>query len=546
MNYKLKCKMPFVAQRQHLHNRMLQLTVKTLLIVNCQLLMLLCGASCNKFLDELPDNRTELNTNDKITKLLASAYANSLFVFTTEMMSDNVDDFGDTYNSAGRIQEELFRWEAVTDDGGSNESPKEVWQSYYSAIAHANQALQAISALGNPPELDPQRGEALMCRAYHHFILANVFCKHYSAQTGHTDMGIPYVEKPETVTDPRYERGTVAEVYAKIERDIEAALPLINDDIYLVPKYHFNRKAACAFASRFYLFYRKYDKAIRYADAVLGSNPAAMLRDVQMLGNLTTSDFWLITNEYIKPEHNANLLLMTGYSDLSMIFGYSVMGKRFPHATNLISKQEVVAPGPWGETNPYLFMFDLGFDALVFTVVSKYPRLFEYTDPVAGIGYPHTVLVALGADEALLNRAEARVLQEDYAAATADLGVWISRHLEGAAVPSENDIDAFYGGLAYYTSTAPTVKKRLNPEVQLTSTKQENFLHCILHIRRIELLFEGLRWFDIKRYGIEITRRTVDANLNVVETDKLAVDDPRRAIQLPADVITAGLTPNPR
>jgi hypothetical protein len=78
------------------------------------------------------------------------------------------------------------------------------------------------------------------------------------------------------------------------------------------------------------------------------------------------------------------------------------------------------------------------------------------------------------------------------------------------------------------------------------SPEQESFLHCILHLRRIELLYEGLRWFDVKRYGIEITRRTIDANLNVREVDKLAVDDPRRAIQLPADVITAGLTPNPR
>jgi hypothetical protein len=57
----------------------------------------------------------------------------------------------------------------------------------------------------------------------------------------------------------------------------------------------------------------------------------------------------------------------------------------------------------------------------------------------------------------------------------------------------------------------------------------------------------GMRWFDVKRYGIEITRRKLGTTLEVLETyDRLGKDDPRRALQLPKDVITAGLTPNPR
>jgi tetratricopeptide (TPR) repeat protein len=506
-------------------------------------LLIFFSFSCNKFLDELPDNRTEANTTDKITKLLTSAYAGNLFVFATEMASDNFDDFGSTFNSIGRVQEQLFRWKDVTDNN-SNESPKSVWASYYLAIAHANQALQAIEAMGNPASLNPQRGEALMSRAYHHFILVNVFCKHYSTQTGHTDMGIPYMEKAETTVNPHYERGTVAGVYEKIEKDIEEALPLINDAIYTVPKYHFNRKAAYAFASRFYLYYRKYDKVIQCANEVLGANPANVLRDVVALSKLT-SDYEVISKEYIKPEHQANLLLMTGYSNLGSIFGHWLTGKRFMHSTSL-SKQEVIAPGPWGITTPYLRVLTYSYGPLGFSSVGKTPYLFEYTDPVAGIGYARTVLVALGTDEVLLNRAEAYVLTGDYDKATADIGIWVSRHLFEASAPARSAIQTFYGGLGYYTSATPTVKKRLNPEVPVISPEQENFLHCILHIRRLELLYEGLRWFDIKRYGIEITRRTIDANLAVHEDDVLTVNDPRRAIQLPADVITAGLPANPR
>lgn len=57
----------------------------------------LTTVSCNDFLDKTPDNRTELNTDQKIAKLLVSAYPdvspNELF----ELYSDNSDDSGPTY-----------------------------------------------------------------------------------------------------------------------------------------------------------------------------------------------------------------------------------------------------------------------------------------------------------------------------------------------------------------------------------------------------------------------------------------------------------------
>ena len=66
-------------------------------------------------------------------------------------------------------------------------------------------------------------------------------------------------------------------------------------------------------------------------------------------------------------------------------------------------------------------------------------------------------------------------------------------------------------------------------------------MYCLLHFRRIETVHEGLRWFDIKRFGIEI-----EHNINGQANDVLTKDDPRRVLQLPADVIGAGMQPNPR
>ena len=77
--------------------------------------------------------------------------------------------------------------------------------------------------------------------------------------------------------------------------------------------------------------------------------------------------------------------------------------------------------------------------------------------------------------------------------------------------------------------------------------QKENLIQLILAVRRYETLSEGKRWFDIKRWGIEIPRRTMDgAGAPSKITDWLKVDDPRRAIQIPLKVRDAGYEPNPR
>ena len=87
-----------------------------------------------------------------------------------------------------------------------------------------------------------------------------------------------------------------------------------------------------------------------------------------------------------------------------------------------------------------------------------------------------------------------------------------------------------------------TIKKQLNPVgISVEDGDQENLIQCILHLRRIETVHEGLRWLDIKRYGIEISH-----NRDGETTDVLTKDDLRRAWQLPQDVISAGVPGNPR
>ena len=114
-------------------------------------------------------------------------------------------------------------------------------------------------------------------------------------------------------------------------------------------------------------------------------------------------------------------------------------------------------------------------------------------------------------------------------------------------------ITDFYNEASYAYSDSlgiqSTIKKHLHPrfDIGAEGDTREAMLQCVLGFRRIETLQTGLRWYDVKRYGIEIVRRTINAaGQPEVRTDVLRADDPRRAIQIPLKVRSAGVVPNPR
>ena len=509
------------------------------------LVMLLLPTACNDFLDVLPDSRTQIDSDDKITQLLVSAYSNRLFVYTTETASDNTDWRENGRTSYSDEHDDLFFWREVTNRSG-NDGPENFWENAYGAIASANHAIQAIEEAGSPERLNPQLGEALMCRAYHHFILVNVFAKHYSTISGETDLGIAYAEEPETTVNPYYERLSVAEVYRRIEADLLKGLELIDDNLFsTAPKYHFNRKASLAFAARFYLYYQKPEKVIAYASEVLGERPEQVLRKTQEFATLPTAA-QTRAQYYAKPSHSANLLITAAMSTVATLFGNYSTGKMYLHSRKIAVNETTQCAGPWGIYTGTLYYNSPGSYADGYIFTPKNPYYFEYTDPVARIGYTHTIYIAFSTNETLLCRAEAYILLQQYDKATEDMNLWVKSYTSSMVTLTPELINDFYKNLEYYRPDDPTAKKELHPEFTIASELQENMLHCILHIRRIETIHEGLRWFDVKRYGIVIYRRHLSENEDVEVIDTLPVNDERRAVQLPRSVISAGMPPNPR
>ena len=504
--------------------------------------------SCDDWLDKLPDNRMELQTTSDVSNLLVSAYPSAHPAYLLEMYSDNTDDcVNPSWSEASRFQAQAYNWEDITETG-EDESPQELWNRHYLAIASANAAIDLIEGKGSPAEYSEQLGEALLCRAYAMFQLSTVFCKAYNPATASTDLGLPYPTHPEKVVGTVYTRGTMEDLYGQIDKDLQRGLPLVSSN-YSKPKFHFNTDAAKAFAARFYLYKGDFAKAITYATEVLGADPTAKARDWDAYSALNM-------NQQIRPEawvsadEKCNFLLQTVYSEWGAISGPYLYGEKYAHSYRITYDEDIASKGPFGAANSTFKQRVWSNTALENLFHRKVPYEFEYTDLQAGIGFAHAEYAVFTTEQLLLERAEAYALSGELQKAVDDYNTIMKIYQKYPKTFTLKQIVDFYNGVNYYTPKKATVKKHFVKPVYTIDAEgsdQEALLQAILHLRRIMEVGEGYRMQDVKRYGIVIYRRQTNTSFTIsAVTDSLTVDDPRRAIQLPQDVITSGLEPNDR
>ena len=518
--------------------------------------------SCDEYLDKLPDDRAEVNTEEKVNYIITSAYPDCSNAFIAEMSSDNVDDvqyYAAVKANYSSAQKEMFCFQQVIDEDW--DTPYWLWNYYYKAIATANTALQAIDEVGRE-KLKPQRAEALLCRAYSMMKLAEVFCMAYDPTKADEYLGLAY---PKTVIEDITsvpERGTLAELYANINADIEEAVggnvPMLNEAHMSVPKYHFNLKAAYAFAARFNLYYQKWDKAVEYATKALGANPSAYLRDLSTYKE-NASGAEDIFNMYIRSSNNCNFMILNAYS---------LMGRagsdnnRFNHNAWIEGNETYGAKCIFGASTFGLFywcdmLYIYNGLSSAFSFFPKMLEKFEYTDKIASTGTPHIVDCAFTGDETILVRAEAYAHLKKYQEAYNDLNTWAiphtknkagvfdSRPILNAETIAESFEDVDYSNPIPENTKQRTLRKKLHPQgFTVEVGEQENLIHTILHFRRLETLFQGLRFYDLKRYGIEFTH-FIDKSEHI-DPITFTAGDLRGAIQLPQAVINSGVQANPR
>lgn len=536
-------------------------------------------ACSDDFLDKSPNERVEITTVDQVIQLLSTAYTTGNYGWICEISSDNIVDINAPYmatqsngsevlvrynlNSYDRMDDELYKFEPVRSSTGSD-SPSEVWEGCYNAIATANHAialLDEFKAANNGEETDKMRaayGEAYLTRAYHHFILVNIFSQAYkNEEASRQDAGIPYCTDPEDKVMVDYPRGSVTETYQKIEKDLLAGLDRVNDVIYQMPKWHFNHNAAHAFAARFYLYKRDYEKVIEHANAVLGTDRDAlptMLMDYSRFDEATRSTDY--AEIWQGPKEPNNLLLIATYSRQwrrSVGYRYATAGRAlrdimFHLGPNwrwyLMPCAGVGGETFWDGTSDHGYMS------------SRIAERFEYSDKVAGIGYPHVIRRELTCNELLLNRAEAYLLgRHDVKEALADMLAFDNSrwsfsesnkafYTEGGALSELTEAKL----LSWYKPTESNVKNHSNTLADWNFTQNMSadfiitedlvpYMNCLNDMRRYYTAWTGLRFFDVKRWGYEYEHHYGPDD----EVFKLEWNSPNRAIEVPQEVMGAGM-----
>jgi hypothetical protein len=472
-------------------------------------------SGCKKYLETAPDQRTKLNTPEKVGELLATAYAQADYVTFAEAASDNSEDKGVNVGDIAVENQDAYLWRDV--NGRDTGTPTNFWNASYTAIAAANAALEAINSMPDQTAYLAYKGEALVARAYAHFMLVTFFAKAYDPTTSNDSPGIPYVTVPEKIVFGQYTRGTVASTYAAIEKDLLEGMPLLKDNAYKVPKYHFNQAAANAFAARFYLFKRDYAKVVTYATAVAPSGSFATI-----IRPWNTRYYAASANEFriafTQAAEPSNLLITEAASSWARNQAF------YRYGMGLTLNAASYQPNVTGTS--FTSQKVLSYGVPNYTLY-KYLELFIRTSPNATIGFPYTMMIQFTTDEVLLNRAEAYANLGQNTLALADLNTFVSTRVQS------------------YNSTTHAVTLAKVASFYNTNDPKEGLVKTVLDFKKQEFAQEGLRWLDIIRLGLTV-RHNIKAVDNSDTFVTLAPTDPRRLFQLPSEVKLSGIDQNPR
>ncbi|WHT37785.1 RagB/SusD family nutrient uptake outer membrane protein [Myroides sp. mNGS23_01] len=494
--------------------------MKRFKILVCSLVLAAAATSCDSFLSETPDNRTQLNTTQKVKDLLVFAYPSYHMASFLEAMSDNVTD---SNNPSGGTRENdaYYLWEDA--DAVNTDTPSAYWDGCYAAIAQANEALNAISGFTETNETRGIKAEAYLTRAYAHFMLVNIFAKHYNPATASSDLGVPFVTEPERELIKKYERQSVQEVYDLIEQDLLAGLADAKLITYssLPTKFHFGVEAARAFATRFYLYKGEFDKVLEYSSNVNGK--PTNLRDYVYIESIPVNSR---PANYASTDPKTNLLVTTVPSAYRRSFAYDRFSTEVNHITRTILGS---SNNPFNKEFYYTtvrFIDEIHF-------VPKVEEYFKLTNPTAGTGFAFVQSVLFSNDEMFLARIEALAMENQLSEAVEGLGYFIGTRTKG--YNAATDILT----IEKLRTMFPNATSELTPYYTL-SADQAVVVQAIAEARRRELIHEGNRWFDIKRFDMKVDHK-IDQTTYTLEKGDL-----RRAFQLPQHVRDAGLTPNPR
>ena len=453
-------------------------------IFSCVLLLgLLSLSSCSKFLEEYSRDQRYVQTPEDLDKLMiGEAFINPLNVnpgsqasmsdLTSDngitlpwlhVMDDDCEQFAVNFTETEKLTPlymlgGFHNWIQAPNVNVLKQTWADVsWRKIYKRIGALNSIIfqaEEMVAKGNKSTLLNQViGEGYFLRAYYYFSLQNVYGAPYRKQTAATDEGVP-VKVSEKIEDHYFSRNTNEVVYNQIIADLDKAAAVFNG-YNPGTKIRVGIAAVRALQSRVFLYTEQYDKVLDAA------------KDIETLGyNFSDLNQYVANTSFAKRSSPETIFTM-GSNEIPAVFindslsawnGDDNRASCFKVSGDLLNQ--------FGNNDLRRDAFFRRSTKNKVWLPVKYRTFSTYNDA------EHvSCLFYLRYPEVVLNRAEALAMLGSDDAARTELQKLRSKRFANASA------------------------------ADLPQTNQA-LVDFIRAERRRELCYEGHRWFDLRRYGV--------------------------------------------
>lgn len=362
-------------------------------------------------------------------------------------------------NPSGRLQSEIFNATSAGVGGAT---------TYYRSYQLINEANIILDAVDNVQASESQanriKGEAYFLRALSYHNLARIYGYEPGQEVGGFNLSV--ILRTEPVTDAAAadlrSRATNTEVYAQIKSDLSNAISLLQGAS--TPRTRATAAGAEALMARVLLYESDWSGAEEYATRAMNNTTASLTTGNAFVGSYAQG---------VNPETIFQVSITPTEVDDGRNEGLAAVVRNRPnHWGDMLPSPELLSL--FEDDDLRLEHFDeIGGQ----TYTAKYNHYAgSYADNVPVIRYP----------EMLLIRAEARAEQGNVSGALSDLN-----ELREARNASELDL-----------GSASAV------------------IDAVLEERMRELNFEGHRFFDLKRRGMDITKAAATNTATVPYEDR--------------------------
>lgn len=470
------------------------------------LILVIAVSSCKKFLEENSQNDSYIESVSDLDELLIGEcyslwhqtptvlnilnYGSFDWLPWLHVMDDDASEFayntwpgGTPSGPMGPVRELIagfHYWQPQPFSTQKGDEATDInWAKYYRRVAVLNGIILQIPALsGKSDKQDAQlkriEGEAYYLRAFNYFMLVNIYGAPYKVSTAATDPGVPLKLSPD-VEDKFFKRNSVKEIYDQMVSDLKHA-GLCLKGVKQASKYRANQAAAYTLLSRVCLYMEDYQQTITYADSVINSGDYT-------LNNLNGYVTGVSFNKTESPE------VIFSQGDHGGYLNFFVMGNdytsfgtsSFGYASSYCASDELV-----GLYNKNDIRRDAFFSLSSVTrrwIVRKYRRPLENEAKALINPSTNTVISKVSSGGEVSDKYMLR-LSEDFLN-KAEAQVMLGREAEARATVQQLRSNRF---------TASNL-------TAITASGTE-LISFIRDERRRELCFEGHRWFDLRRYGV--------------------------------------------